>query len=114
MHFHFQEKMKIKVSLPSRPAASNSPPDCCIQFFESYHQKKNVEMAFCHLHIFGPSGETRTRGILVPNQAPYQLGHTRKYEIAYIKYMTPKYFSLKWSRSQVIKFADAIVREKCL
>lgn len=25
----------------------------------------------------GPSGETRTRGILVPNQAPYQLGHTR-------------------------------------
>ena len=26
---------------------------------------------------FGPSGETRTRGILVPNQAPYQLGHTR-------------------------------------
>ena len=27
--------------------------------------------------LFGPSGETRTRGILVPNQAPYQLGHTR-------------------------------------
>ena len=26
---------------------------------------------------FGPSGETRSRGILVPNQAPYQLGHTR-------------------------------------
>ena len=28
-------------------------------------------------NLFGPSGETRTRGILVPNQAPYQLGHTR-------------------------------------
>ena len=27
--------------------------------------------------LHGPSGETRTRGILVPNQAPYQLGHTR-------------------------------------
>ncbi len=27
--------------------------------------------------FIGPSGETRTRGILVPNQAPYQLGHTR-------------------------------------
>ena len=29
------------------------------------------------LSLLGPSGETRTRGILVPNQAPYQLGHTR-------------------------------------
>lgn len=29
------------------------------------------------MFLFGPSGETRTRGILVPNQAPYQLGHTR-------------------------------------
>ena len=28
-------------------------------------------------HFCGPSGETRTRGILVPNQAPFQLGHTR-------------------------------------
>ena len=25
----------------------------------------------------GPSGEIRTPGILNPNQAPYQLGHTR-------------------------------------
>ena len=30
----------------------------------------------------GPSGEIRTPGILNPNQAPYQLGHTRKYKIA--------------------------------
>ena len=27
----------------------------------------------------GPSGETRTRGLLLPKQAPYQLGYTRKY-----------------------------------
>ena len=27
--------------------------------------------------LFGPSGEIRTPGILNPNQAPYQLGHTR-------------------------------------
>ena len=26
---------------------------------------------------FGPSGETRTRGLLLPKQAPYQLGYTR-------------------------------------
>ena len=31
----------------------------------------------------GPSGETRTRGILVPNQAPYQLGHTRIQCVSY-------------------------------
>ena len=27
--------------------------------------------------FYGPSGEIRTPGILNPNQAPYQLGHTR-------------------------------------
>ena len=27
--------------------------------------------------LHGPSGEIRTPGILNPNQAPYQLGHTR-------------------------------------
>ena len=36
-----------------------------------------------HSFLFsGPSGEIRTPGILNPNQAPYQLGHTRKYKIA--------------------------------
>ena len=59
------------------PAASNCPPDSCIEWFESRLQKKNAGMALSHSCIFGPSGETRTRGILVPNQAPYQLGHTR-------------------------------------
>lgn len=39
--------------------------------------KQNPQVHFCRLGDFGPSGETRTRGILVPNQAPYQLGHTR-------------------------------------
>ena len=37
----------------------------------------------------GPSGETRTRGILVPNQAPYQLGHTRKYAIVVLQKAAP-------------------------
>lgn len=39
--------------------------------------KQNPQVHFRRLGDFGPSGETRTRGILVPNQAPYQLGHTR-------------------------------------
>ena len=38
-----------------------------------YDKGQNCEAAL----PLGPSGETRTRGILVPNQAPYQLGHTR-------------------------------------
>ena len=33
----------------------------------------------------GPSGETRTRGILVPNQAPYQLGHTRIFDSSFAR-----------------------------
>ena len=41
------------------------------------HSKEKCRYGICHSCIFGPSGETRTRGILVPNQAPYQLGHTR-------------------------------------
>ena len=39
---------------------------------------------------FGPSGETRTRGILVPNQAPYQLGHTRITAQHYISFPRKK------------------------
>ena len=45
----------------------------------SRYQKKTAENSKCHSLLFGPSGEIRTPGILNPNQAPYQLGHTRKY-----------------------------------
>lgn len=44
-------------------------------FEEKYKIKSPETLRF--QDFFGPSGETRTRGILVPNQAPYQLGHTR-------------------------------------
>ena len=37
----------------------------------------------------GPSGEIRTPGILNPNQAPYQLGHTRKYTIMFYPTLRP-------------------------
>ena len=46
-------------------------------------------MAISHLCFFGPSGETRTRGILVPNQAPYQLGHTRKSKVEVLSKAVP-------------------------
>ena len=52
-------------------------PDTCNKWFESRIQNKKAGMTTSHSCFFGPSGETRTRGILVPNQAPYQLGHTR-------------------------------------
>ena len=31
--------------------------------------------------MFGPSGETRTRGLQLPKLAPYQLGNTRIYTL---------------------------------
>ena len=31
LHFHFLREVKIEVLPPSRPAASNSPPDCCFE-----------------------------------------------------------------------------------
>ena len=37
----------------------------------------------------GPSGEIRTPGILNPNQAPYQLGHTRKYAVVVLSDVAP-------------------------
>ena len=43
----------------------------------SLHTKQKIGTPKRGFRSFGPSGETRTRGILVPNQAPYQLGHTR-------------------------------------
>ena len=36
-------------------------------------QKSETDKPF---RIFGPSGETRTRGILLPKQARYQLRYT--------------------------------------
>ena len=37
-----------------------------------------IKMALCMLQrAVGPSGATRTRGFLLPKQAPYQLGYTR-------------------------------------
>ena len=43
-------------------------------FFKKYKKQPfSIENGCFH----GPSGEIRTPGILNPNQAPYQLGHTR-------------------------------------
>ena len=70
---------KIKVSLPSRPAAIHCPPDSGIENFESRTLRKEKSRdSICYLCFFGPSGETRTRGILLPKQARYQLRYTRK------------------------------------
>ena len=40
------------------------------------------------MDIFGPSGETRTRGLQLPKLAPYQLGNTRK--CAVFDFLLPK------------------------
>ena len=76
---HLRPKAQIEVRR-HRAGGGNARPRCILMVRVSHYSKrKNAGMALSHSCIFGPSGETRTRGILVPNQAPYQLGHTRKY-----------------------------------
>ena len=58
---------------------TNAPDSDNVDLFiiDCFNDVTGTSANFSHSCIFGPSGETRTRGILVPNQAPYQLGHTR-------------------------------------
>ena len=62
--------------------------------------KQKVQNPQSGFWTFGPSGETRTRGILVPNQAPYQLGHTRilSYEkkLVVVKYVVKEILPHFW------------------
>ena len=51
--------------------------------------KEKTRKSKCSFWFFGPSGEIRTPGILNPNQAPYQLGHTRKYKIEDLSKVAP-------------------------
>ena len=57
--------------------------------FSNLPSKEKCRHGESHICIFGPSGEIRTPGILNPNQAPYQLGHTRKYKIIVLSDVTP-------------------------
>lgn len=47
------------------------------QTYNSRKIKKKNPYSAKYGFFHGPSGATRTRGILLPKQAPYQLGHTR-------------------------------------
>ncbi len=44
--------------------------------FRVSHSKDKSRESKCSFGFFGPSGETRTRGILLPKQARYQLRYT--------------------------------------
>ena len=59
------QREKIMELPPSRPAASNCPPDSCIWFSSLALNSKNGN-GRKPFPFFGPSGETRTRGILLP------------------------------------------------
>ena len=57
-------------------------PGNCISLFESrFIQTKKSRVRTSGFWTFGPSGETRTRGILLPKQARYQLRYTRIFTI---------------------------------
>ena len=44
---------------------------------KSVNQNKDPDPVWIRVLVYGPSGATRTRGFLLPKQAPYQLGYTR-------------------------------------
>ena len=68
------------------------PPAYCDLIFRVSHSKDKSRESKCSFGFYGPSGETRTRGILVPNQAPYQLGHTRIAPLGDAEGTIPRYY----------------------
>ena len=57
---------------------------------------------------FGPSGETRTRGILLPKQARYQLRYTRITCFVVVNYVVKMILpqkGLTFKRRKVVEFA---------
>ena len=84
MHFLPVGK-KIEVRL--RPAVAGGARPRRILFFESLPLEcKNWERQK-PFPVFGPSGETRTRGILLPKQARYQLRYTWMQIVLYTRKM---------------------------
>ena len=118
LYFNFRVCHRIKKRGGAKAEWRDSLPLCCAQRMErmrssphpaSVHRtlafksssllfglkkKEMLRISF----FFNPSGETRTRGILVPNQAPYQLGHTR---------ITDMYYTLSGCKMQLKSCAFA-------
>ena len=76
------KKCKKKKNLNYAVCVSRLSADYCSflsNFFacKKYKNKKNLNYAVCVSRLSAGRGDrTRTCGILVPNQAPYQLGDT--------------------------------------
>ena len=68
-------KAQIDVATSVCTGGSNMPPAYCDLIFRvsPKFKKREWQKPF---PLFGPSGETRTRGILLPKQARYQLRYT--------------------------------------
>ena len=74
LHFLLQMQEKIEEATSVCTGGSNMPPAYCDLIVRvSPFKKRERQKPF---PLFGPSGETRTRGILLPKQARYQLRYT--------------------------------------
>ena len=84
MHFASLWGSKIKVSLPSSRQRSTVHRTVEFRFSSLALNSKNGN-GRKPFPFFGPSGETRTRGILLPKQARYQLRYTWMYLFKLLK-----------------------------
>ena len=64
---HLRQRAQIEVATSVCTGGSNMPPAYCDLIFRVSHSKDKSRESKCSFGFYGPSGETRTRGILVPN-----------------------------------------------
>ena len=63
---HLRQRAQIEVATSVCTGGSNMPPAYCDFIFRVSHSKDKSRESKCSFGFYGPSGETRTRGILVP------------------------------------------------
>ena len=105
---HPRQKAQIEVATSVCTGGSNMPPAYCDLIFRVSHSKDKSRESKCSFGFFGPSGETRTRGILLPKQARYQLRYTRITYFVVVNYVVKMILpqkSLTFKREKVAEFA---------
>ena len=71
------EARNIMLLPPSSPAASKSPPETCIYFFEPLPLPKRKTSLFRLVFLFGAGDEARTRYLHLGKVALYRMSYTR-------------------------------------
>ena len=67
LHLYLPAQIEVATSVCT--GGSNMPPAYCDLIFRVSHSKDKSRESKCSFGFYGPSGETRTRGILVPKNS---------------------------------------------